>query len=98
MTSGKLPKDGYLLGDMELRGIIEAFAEDNAIFQAVSVPTSAGLIRQHGVSGKAPKHFAQISCNSPTMAAQQSSLHQDCAPAYEGIPCIWALQEGQQRA
>ena len=36
MTSGKLPKDGYLLGDVEIRGIIEAFAEDNAIFQAVS--------------------------------------------------------------
>ena len=41
MTSGKLPKDGYLLGDMELRGIIEAFAEDNAIFQAVRVPSFA---------------------------------------------------------
>ena len=35
LTSGKLPKDGYLLGDVELRGIIEAFADDNAIFQAV---------------------------------------------------------------
>ena len=35
LTSGKLPKDGYLLGDMELRQIIEAFAEDSAIFLAV---------------------------------------------------------------
>jgi len=35
LTSGKLPKDGYLLGDVEVRGIIEAFADDNAIFQAV---------------------------------------------------------------
>ena len=33
--SGKLPKDGYLLGDLEMRQIIESFAEDEAIFTAV---------------------------------------------------------------
>ena len=33
--SGKLPKDGYLLGDLEIRQIIETFAEDEAIFTAV---------------------------------------------------------------
>lgn len=35
MTWGKLPKDGWLLGDVEIRNVIEAFAEDDAIFQAV---------------------------------------------------------------
>ena len=46
LTSGKLPKDGYLLGDMELRQIIEAFAEDSAIFLAVR----AYLLSQHNYS------------------------------------------------
>ena len=34
-SSGKLPKDGHLRGDMELRQIIEAFAEDSAMVLAV---------------------------------------------------------------
>ncbi|BDA51207.1 probable L-ascorbate peroxidase 4, peroxisomal [Coccomyxa sp. Obi] len=34
LVSGKLPKDGYLLGDLEIRQIIETFAEDEAIFTA----------------------------------------------------------------
>ncbi len=35
LVSGELPKDGYLLGDLEMRQIIETFAEDEAIFTAV---------------------------------------------------------------
>ncbi|KAK9902887.1 hypothetical protein WJX75_009798 [Coccomyxa subellipsoidea] len=34
LVSGKLPKDGYLLGDLEIRQIIETYAEDEAIFTA----------------------------------------------------------------
>lgn len=35
LVSGKLPKDGYLLGELEIRQIIETYAEDEAIFTAV---------------------------------------------------------------
>ena len=37
LAGGRLPKDGYLLADLELRTIIEAYAEDEAIFFAVRV-------------------------------------------------------------
>ena len=36
LVGGRLPKDGYLLGDLEMRTIIESYAEDEAIFLAVS--------------------------------------------------------------
>ena len=35
LVGGRLPKDGYLLGDLEMRTIIETYAEDEAIFLAV---------------------------------------------------------------
>jgi hypothetical protein len=35
LAGGRLPKDGYLLADLELRTLIEAYAEDGAIFAAV---------------------------------------------------------------
>ena len=35
LAGGRLPKDGHLLADLELRTIIEAYAEDQAIFFAV---------------------------------------------------------------
>ncbi len=47
LVSGKLPKDGYLLGDVEFRQIIETYAEDEAIFTAVrSLPASFLIDRQ----------------------------------------------------
>ncbi len=73
MTSGKLPKDGYLLGDMELRGIIEAFAEDNAIFQAVGFLSSASLLNQHDILED--NEVAPVTrCINPPSAAQRPSL------------------------
>ncbi len=56
LTSGKLPKDGYLLGDMELRQIVEAFAEDNAIFLAVGASSThkCSSVRMLLVLGELP--------------------------------------------
>lgn len=45
LAGGRLPKDGHLLADLELRTIIEAYAEDQAIFFAVGACLfSLGLV------------------------------------------------------
>lgn len=56
LVSGKLPKDGYLLGDVEMRHIIESFAEDEAIFFAVRTCAPQSRLSTHTYSLSVSAH------------------------------------------